>query len=58
MVRVTNIRDKNKEYQMSDVQGGTVHSKPVKSAIRERASIFEKKSGVGFYAQEITSKKT
>ena len=43
---------------MGDVQGGNVQVKPVKSAIRERASIFEKKSTGGFHTQKIIQDQT
>ena len=42
---------------MEEMLGGGAAKPKAKSAIKERASIFEKKAGGGFYTQEITSKK-
>ena len=50
-------RAKEKEFKMEEMLGGGAAKPKAKSAIKERASIFEKKAGGGFYTQEITSKK-
>lgn len=42
---------------MEEMLGGGAAKPKAKSAIKERASIFEKKAGGGFYTQEIASKK-